>query len=217
MMTLDRSSPVVLVLSDDIHLRELAQFGLTTYGYAVVSPPLDEVEDTVWADVLVIDARLSLPSVVPIVARSGDDPDVVRVVVRSDTSTEPLDGAVDEPFSIDDLAERIGQALGPRAPHAVLTVGDLRLDTASGQLCGTDGTVDLTPTEERLLRELMIAAPDYRSREQLLASVWGYGFTSNASVLETYVSYLRKKLPQVGTRVALRTIRSRGYGLHVER
>jgi two-component system OmpR family response regulator len=76
--------------------------------------------------------------------------------------------------------------------------------------------VDLTPTEYRLLRYLLVNAGRVLTRAQILDHVWDYDFGGDASVLETYVSYLRRKVDQVQPRL-IQTVRGVGYVLRVPR
>ena len=75
-----------------------------------------------------------------------------------------------------------------------------------------DSAVDLTPTEFALLRYLMLNPRRVVSKEQILDHVWHYDFGGDASIVETYVSYLRKKLEADGPRL-LHTVRGVGYVL----
>ena len=95
--------------------------------------------------------------------------------------------------------------VGDRLVH-----GSLVLDPQTREVW-TDGTpIELTPTEYRLLHYLLRNARRVLTRDQLLAHVWGYDFGGNASVLETYVSSLRQKLPDPRL---IHTVRSVGYTL----
>jgi two-component system, OmpR family, response regulator len=76
--------------------------------------------------------------------------------------------------------------------------------------------VELTATEYRLLEYLLTNSPRVLTRDQLLDAVWDYGFTSNASVLETYISYLRQKVDAVEPHL-IHTIRGVGYVLRPPR
>jgi two-component system OmpR family response regulator len=74
--------------------------------------------------------------------------------------------------------------------------------------------VELTPTEYKLLQYLLANARKVLTREQILEHVWEYNFAGNASVLETYVSYLRQKVDITGTPL-IHTVRGVGYSLRL--
>jgi two-component system OmpR family response regulator len=75
--------------------------------------------------------------------------------------------------------------------------------------------VNLSPTEYKLLRYLMINAGRVLSRSQILDHVWEYDWGGEASVVETYVSYLRKKLDPLGPPI-IKTVRGIGYVLRTD-
>jgi two-component system OmpR family response regulator len=75
--------------------------------------------------------------------------------------------------------------------------------------------VDLSPTEYNLLRFLLVNAGRALSRSQILDHVWHYDFGGNASVVETYISYLRKKVDALGEPL-IKTVRGVGYSLRVD-
>ena len=74
--------------------------------------------------------------------------------------------------------------------------------------------IELTPTEFKLLRYLMANARNVLTREQLLEHVWEYTFKANASVLETYISYLRQKVDATNPPL-IHTVRGIGYSLRL--
>ena len=102
---------------------------------------------------------------------------------------------------------------GPR-PYAdgVLRCGDLVLDETRWTVHRAGTSLDLSPTEFRLLACLMRHQGSVLTKSQLLQYVWGPGYTGNAQVVETYVSYLRRKLDRLGPPV-IHTRRGAGYTL----
>jgi two-component system OmpR family response regulator len=93
---------------------------------------------------------------------------------------------------------------------AALIVGELRLDPDLHQVTCGEKEVDLSPTEFRLLALLMANPGRVLTREQLLSQIWGLDEATETKVLETYVSYLRRKL---GEHLTVRTVRTVGYQL----
>ena len=130
------------------------------------------------------------------------------------------DDYMTKPFSLEELVARIrtilrrtGQAA---AESGLLRFADLELDEESHEVRRAGEAVELTATEFRLLRYLMLNPRRVMTRAQLLDHVWDYDFGGDGRVLETYVSYLRKKLDAHGPSL-IRTVRGVGYGLKAPR
>ena len=130
------------------------------------------------------------------------------------------DDYVTKPFSLEELIARIrtvlrrtGQA---EADSSVLSFEDLELDDDTREVHRGGAAVELTATEYRLLRYLMLNPRRVLTRDQILNHVWDYDFGGDARVLETYVSYLRKKLDVHGPPL-IHTVRSVGYALRTPR
>jgi two-component system OmpR family response regulator len=94
----------------------------------------------------------------------------------------------------------------------VLTFADLTLDEARHEVRRAGGPVTLTATEFNLLRYFMLNPRRVLSKSQILQNVWRYDFGGNSNVVETYVSYLRRKLDAAGQPL-IRTVRQAGYML----
>ena len=130
------------------------------------------------------------------------------------------DDYVTKPFSLEELIARIRAILrraGLAEPESSrLVFEDLELDDDAheGTRAGEPGA--LTPTEYRLLRYLMLTPRRALTRTQLLEHVWDYDFGGDARILETYVSYLRRKLDAHGPSL-IQTVRGVGYALRPPR
>src|SRR5207302_944101 len=126
------------------------------------------------------------------------------------------DDYVTKPFSLEELVARIRTILrrtGVAEPDSSrLVFGDLELDDDIHEVTRAGRPVDLTATEYRLLRYLMSNPRRVLTRAQLLDHVWNYDFGGDARVLETYISYLRKKLDDGGPSL-IHTLRGVGYAL----
>jgi two-component system, OmpR family, response regulator len=101
---------------------------------------------------------------------------------------------------------------GDHGPGRPLRSGDLVLDEERWTVHRAGTPVDLSPTEFRLLACLMRHQGTVVSKTQLLRTVWGWGYTGQAQVVETYVSYLRRKLGRLGPPL-IHTCRGAGYVL----
>jgi two-component system OmpR family response regulator len=130
------------------------------------------------------------------------------------------DDYVTKPFSLEELVARIRSILrrtGEAEPESSrLVFEDVELDEDAHEVRRGDAIVDLTATEYRLLRYLMLNPRRVLTRAQLLEHVWDYDFNGDARVLETYVSYLRKKLDAHGPSL-IHTVRGVGYALRQPR
>lgn len=97
-----------------------------------------------------------------------------------------------------------------------LVFADLELDEETREVTRGGHPIELTATEYRLLRYLLLNPRRVLTRAQLLDHVWSYDFAGDARVLETYMSYLRKKI-DVGSIPLLHTVRGVGYSLRLPR
>ena len=122
------------------------------------------------------------------------------------------DDFVRKPFGIEELTLRVAAVLRRTQPvtSRVLAVGAITIDADAHEVTCDGNVIELSPTEFRLLTVLAENVGRVMTREQLLDQVWGLGHGAESSTLETYVSYLRRKL---GDHLALRTVRGVGYQL----
>jgi two-component system OmpR family response regulator len=158
-------------------------------------------------------------------AQRGDVP-IIFLTARDATEdkvrglTAGGDDYVTKPFSLEELVARVRTILrrtGRAAPESgVLSFEDLELDEETREVTRSGTLVDLTATEYRLLRYLMLNPRRVMTRSQLLDHVWDYDFGGDGRVLETYVSYLRKKLDAHGPSL-IHTVRGVGYALRAPR
>src|SRR5215212_4485106 len=131
------------------------------------------------------------------------------------------DDYVTKPFSLEELVARIRTILrrtgAAEAESSRLTFADLELDEDTREVSRAGAEVELTATEYRLLRYLMLNPRRVLTRAQLLDHVWDYDFGGDARVLETYISYLRRKLDADGSPPLIHTVRGVGYSLRLPR
>ncbi len=132
--------------------------------------------------------------------------------------TSGADDYVVKPFAVAELVARVRIALrhsGAASTSAVLALADLELDQDAHRVTRAGQTVMLSPTEYKLLRYLLLNSGRVLTRAQILDHVWSYDFDGDSSVVETYMSYLRRKVDHVAPKL-LHTVRGVGYCLRVE-
>ncbi|GII04725.1 response regulator transcription factor [Planobispora takensis] len=224
------SEPAILVVEDDPNIRDIVEVALRFHGFRVRGvttggEALDEVHRDPPA-LVVLDVML--PDIdgfeVCRRIRARDPHTPVIFLTARDATSDTVHGLalggddyVAKPFSVEALVARIRavlrRAAAPAAQgpaDAVLRVADLELDESRWEVRRAGVTVDLSPTEFRLLAFLMENPDRVLTKRQLLERVWGYGGPSQ--VVETYISYLRRKLDPLGPPL-IHTQRGIGYTL----
>ena len=131
------------------------------------------------------------------------------------------DDYVTKPFSLEELIARVRTVLRraggvTAAGPARLRFEDLELDDDTHEVWRGEREIELTPTEFSLLRLLLTNPRRVLSKSQILDHVWQYDFRGDASIVETYISYLRKKV-DVEQPHLIQTVRGVGYVLRLPR
>jgi two-component system, OmpR family, response regulator len=125
------------------------------------------------------------------------------------------DDYLTKPFSVEELVVRVQALLrrsGKSPARSIITCGDLSLDDEAHLVMRHGEVVSVSPTEYKLLRYLLRNAGRVLTREQILDHVWDYDFSGESTVVETFVSSLRKKIDDGPTRL-IHTVRGVGYRL----
>jgi two-component system OmpR family response regulator len=229
--------PKVLVVDDELNIRELVEVALKFHGCAVsVSASGKDALHQAEAyepDLMILDVMLPDMDgfeVCRTLRAEGNDVPVIFLTARDTTSdtirglTLGGDDYVTKPFSVEALVARVRAVLRRTtrtpdgAPQAatgeLLKVGDLELDEEHWLVRRAGTQVELSPTEFRLLAYLMRNQGRMLTRQQLLENVWGWEFAGQSQVVETYVSYLRRKLDPLGPPL-IHTQRGVGYSLRL--
>jgi two-component system OmpR family response regulator len=223
----------VLVVDDEVTIAELVAAALRYEGFTVKQAhdgrsALGEVE-TFRPHLVVLDIQLPDLDGFEVQRRLRADGRAVPVLfltARDATDdkvrglTLGADDYVTKPFSVDELVARVRavlrRATGDTSTSATLRVSDLELDESSHEVWRGEREVKLTPTEFKLLRYLMLNARQVVSKSQILDHVWEYDFGGEAGIVETYISYLRKKV-DADDPPLIHTIRGVGYCLRADR
>jgi two-component system, OmpR family, response regulator len=226
--------PLVLVVDDEEHITELLAMGLTMHGFEVerVSTgrgALEAVEKK-RPDLVVLDVMLPDLDGFDVTKRirqnegAGARIPVIFLTARDTTADKVAglrlgsDDYMTKPFSVEELVERVkavlrrSSGIGPGANR--LSFADLEMDLDTRDVWRDGKLVELTPTEYKLLQYLLANARRVLTRDQILEHVWEYNFAGNASVLETYVSYLRQKIDFTDVPL-IHTMRGVGYSLRL--
>ena len=130
------------------------------------------------------------------------------------------DDYVTKPFSVEEVELRLRSILRRTSPngdaggpdHARLTYADLELDEEAHEVRRAGRVIDLSPTEFSLLRFLIRNAGQVLTKAQILDRVWSYDYTGDSRIVESYISYLRRKVDLTGAPL-IHTIRGVGYTL----
>ena len=131
------------------------------------------------------------------------------------------DDYMGKPFSLEELVARVRAVLrrtrGGDEDGPVVRYADLELDEDAREVRRGGRIVELTPTEYNLLHYLLVNAGRVLSKAQILDHVWRYDFGGDSSVVETYISYLRKKIDRNGDVALIQTVRGFGYAIRTPR
>jgi two-component system OmpR family response regulator len=223
----------LLVVDDEPTLAELLSATLRFAGFAVTSAATGaealaaaerEPPDLVLLDVSLPDMdgfdvirRLRQRTRPPIGARAGHVP-VLFLTARDGTEDKVKglglggDDYVTKPFNLEELIARIRAILRRTAggTEGWLVVDDLQLDPEGYQVARAGRPVRLSPTEFKLLHYLMLNAGRVVSKAQILEYVWEYDFDGDASIVDSYISYVRRKVDAVEPKL-IHTVHGVGY------
>lgn len=221
----------LLVVDDEPNIRELLSTSLRFAGFDVVAAAngrdaLAKAESES-PDLIVLDVMLPDMdgfNVTRKLRAAGRHIPVLFLTAKDDTEdkvnglTVGGDDYVTKPFSLDEVVARVRAVLRRTQPlledEAIIRVDDLELDDDAHEVRRGGTTIELSPTEFKLLRYLMLNPNRVLSKAQILDHVWEYDFNGDASIVESYISYLRRKIDIVPDAPTLiQTKRGVGYVL----
>jgi two-component system OmpR family response regulator len=222
----------VLVVDDEPQVRDLLAAALRSSGFDVVAAG-DGAQAVATArthppDVLVLDVLLpdiDGPTLARTLRAAHDGvPLPVLFLTERVPAAERIagltaggDDVVTKPFSVEDVVQRLrGIVRRTSGDDSELRYADLSLDEDAHEVRRAGRVFDLSPTEFALLRYLMVNAEQVVSKAQILDRVWSYDFEGDSRIVESYISYLRRKIDSAGNPL-IHTVRGFGYSLREAR
>ena len=223
------SGATVLVVDDEEYIRDLVSSAMRIAGFDVRHAAdghgaLAAVESQ-HPDLVILDVGLPGLDGFEVCRRLRDEgigTPVIFLTARDANEdkmsgfTKGGDDYVTKPFSLEELVARVRavlrRSMTADAPANRLRSDDLEMDEDTMRITRGDKQIKLSPTEFKLLRYLLLNRERVVSKSQILDHVWQYDFDGNASVVENYISYLRKKVDE-GHAPLLHTVRGFGYVL----
>ncbi len=222
-----------MIIDDEAGVRDLLSDALKLAGFETVVAQDAMVAQTmlrtIKPDLLVVDINMPLMDGFEFIERirgNGDQTPALMLSARGDRAdvtrglTLGADDYVTKPFGLEELVLRIKAILRraqfTEAVATSLSCGPITLDEASHKVMFNSEVVDLSPTEFRLLHVLLESKGRVLSKSHLLDEVWGINFETETTVVDTYISYLRKKLHRDGFE-GIRTVRGVGFQMQVDK
>ncbi|WP_114855483.1 response regulator transcription factor [Brachybacterium sp. YJGR34] len=221
----------LLVVDDEPNIRDLLATSLRFAGFEVftASSGNEAIREATenQPDLVVLDVMLPDMDGFTVTRRlrdRGEKYPILFLTAKDETQDKVAgltvggDDYVTKPFSLEEVVARIRAVL--RRTHggsettvdSSLVVGDLRLDEDSHEVYRGDVNIELSPTEFKLLRYLMLNAGRVVSKTQILDHVWDYDWSGEVGIVESYISYLRRKIDVIGDPM-IHTKRGIGYVL----
>ena len=223
----------ILVVDDEANIRDLISMSLKFLGFEVrTAASGDEALVEVAAfnpHVMILDVMMPGKDgyeVCKQVRNEGHSLGIIFLTAKGETKakikglTAGGDDYIQKPFSLEEVVARV-QALLRRIGHSEqsfddekISYADLELDEAKREVHRAGTYIDLSKREFDLLRYLLINADRVVSKVQILENVWDYDFIGDPGIVETYVSYLRKKI-DIFEPPLIHTVRGVGYRLRI--
>ena len=218
----------VLIVDDEPNIRDLLSTSLRFAGFSVhaVANGADAVAAAEKGEPDIILLDVMLPdmngfSVTKKLRSMGINAPVLFLTARDETADKVTgltvggDDYMTKPFCLDEIVARINAILRRtkqvETEDSILEVGEIKINQDAHEVFANDQPVDLSPTEYKLLRFLMSNPNRVLTKAQILDHVWEYDFNGEMGIVESYVSYLRKKLDPLTTEPLIQTKRGVGY------
>lgn len=219
----------ILIVEDDAGIQMILRDALTSQGYQVTTADDGrkglELAKELKPALIILDVMLPLMDgfeVCKSIRKEGIVSPIMMLTVKDEELDKVLglelgaDDYVTKPFSLEELVARVRAILrrtgGEESVSGRLEFTDLELDEDTHEVWRGDRSIELSPTEFNLLRYLMLNATKVVSKAQILDHVWRYDYGGDGSIVESYISYLRRKVDVDGPKL-IHTIRGVGYSL----
>lgn len=218
----------VLIVDDEPNIRDLLATSLRFAGFeiqtaangtAAVAAVTESEPDIILLDVMLPD--MNGFSVTKKLRSAGIQAPILFLTARDEVEdkitglTVGGDDYLTKPFSLDEVVARIQAILrrtkSAEAEPAVIDAGPVVINQDAHEVSVEGTLVDLSPTEYKLLRFLVMNADRVLTKAQILDHVWEYDFNGDMGIVESYVSYLRKKIDPISSRPLIQTKRGVGY------
>ncbi|MCI6574681.1 MAG: response regulator transcription factor [Actinomycetaceae bacterium] len=201
----------LLVVDDEPNIRELLSVSLRFAGFTVEAAADGrqalKIEDMFNADLVILDIMLPDMDGFEVLRHLREhEPDlpVLFLTAKDDVHdkiqglTIGADDYITKPFSLEELIARVRAILRRTRPtqeeSSIIRYHDLELDEDSYEVRRAGHDIELSPTEFKLLRYLMLNAERVVSKVQILDHVWDYNWHGDTAIVESYISYLRRKI-----------------------
>ena len=230
LVTVTNSLARILVAEDETSLNDLLQDALRMNGYETISAKhgmeavrliREEKPDLVILDINM--PQLDGFGVIEKLRNENNNIPIIVLTARDQKDDKSIgfglgaDDFVTKPFGLEELLMRVAAVLrrskNRPTEGKVLINGNISLDILNYRVSVNDKEIETSPTEFKLLQYLMENSGRVLTREQILSVVWGLDFATDGAVLDTYISYLRKKL---GDSAYIRTVRGIGYQIEAK-
>lgn len=220
----------ILVAEDELSLNDLLQDALRMNGYETISAKhgleaLRLIREQK-PDLVILDINMPQVDGFEVIKKIRKENNNVPVIVltardqKDDKATGfglGADDFVTKPFGLEELLMRVAAVLrrskNVKPSGNLQVVGKVEIDQNNYRVKVDGKDIDVSPTEFKLLQYLMNNSGRVLTRQQILSAVWGLDFETDGAILDTYISYLRKK---IGNGAGIRTVRGIGYQIEAK-
>lgn len=222
----------LLIVEDEIHLAEALVQILRRNNYTVdasydgeagLDNALSNIYDLILLDIML--PKMDGISLLKAIRKEGIATPVILLTAKGEISDKVigLDSGADDylakPFATEELLARIramSRRKGEVLPDNTLKFGDIELNTSTLKLCTDSKDVKITLKESELLEFLILRKNTATSKESIIEKLWGFDAEVEHNHVEVYISFLRKKLTFLHSKVGINTVRGVGYILEVQ-
>lgn len=220
----------ILVAEDELSLNDLLQDALRMNGYETISAKhgleaLRLIREKK-PDLVILD--INMPQidgfeVIKKIRKENNNVPVIVLTARDQKDDKAIgfgvgaDDFVTKPFGLEELLMRVAAVLrrskNIKPTGNIQIIGNVEIDQNNYRVKVNENYIEVSPTEFKLLQYLMNNSGRVLTRQQILSAVWGLDFETDGAILDTYISYLRKK---IGNGANIRTVRGIGYQIEAK-